>query len=1331
MGRVKRINESGMTLVELVIASAIMATMASTVILARSLMAKQAVNTNDRAFAAQKAIQMYQELRALVNGNENAINLLDNYSNGTQYDYVLTTDKTVDTGTSSANPANALSGNIKTDGNWRYLRQVLVNHISYNADLRQVIVKVWRYASDQNPTEPGQLLAEVDGMLSTNAGLVPPTQVMDVYVLDINNIAAWWDQEWELASDFQQIVASLAGNNIPGSDSANGSTPGLQFRPHYVTRTSYGRDLQYVPYSNLAQSTTVVNSGGNNGPISWVYFYPGNSPMDTVDCAGNTGCAGYFFDPNSGTPGFLGYDGKVKVDGNTYSPTSGSGVASPLFTMADQYNNSMRYPEEVALYQAVTAAVGPGDTLSDPVTEISERMLFDNMLSEPQSFENALIVNLHGELLPLPPLRNYSDAAKDPNSQDIGNNPIAYNGSDANIRVVTHPELLYSPASSAAANSVAVTLRVYAYLDGFDNVATNLDTNYPTSQDPKTDISLFFPDVTKSQFTGDTAAINGVTAIIGASLAATAADGATVKYQYDSFTSVPSSGATGIYAGSVSDGTNPVSFGVTFVGSNNQLLITLYNTRLRCDSGPSTATSGAATADGGLAPADRLYGLEYIPCSPDMTSLTSPLTFTAEDLASTGAPDGSPKNTARWVITMTLPEATTLTGPVTYLGNPYSSGYTLTTGVHTIETRIGANVYMQSNNTSTYVWSSGNPPSDICNLSRTYVWTGFNNPPPTTEQYQFLGDPRDEPYLDTKVGGVEVTGAAATIQTSGYNWWFKDGSSTTGTTPNMYKDGYSGFGAAGNVNGWNTGVDSNFVDLPRFFQVIRQALLNTTSIWTAMNGWTYYYYGFGGEFGSNKDPYPGGVTICSNLYTTTAANGVTAASEMVNWTNAQLYNVHIPANTNNTWYARTWMGELYPDSQVGEWESNGNLPVNLTTNPSNSTFFRQDYANLPTTVSSTISTGNSGQSLNGLGRLQSDRAGAVGCCAFYNGTCQSGDNSYTTSTGQMNHNGGSPTTQTVTLTSLGVTTYNIFTYPLPPSITDDSGNMRPFQLDSTQTSPEWSDLPYDATTMRTALHLAEVSSDTTDRVFYTTNAGTSLIGTGVVQMAVTNSAGTVQYAYVVESGLSIAENIGTNTLGEIGMVLMLRSFLDGGNYSGNAHITQVPLVEMYCDNPTYQYSDPTTINLVVDGAVTTGTSETIDGITIASGPTSNIWFRFPGQTSETANFYTEEYPGYPTLASSTYSESVSVDMNLLYSTNEGSSWLNIEDNSPATFGTLNTNPTYLISTNSFPVTYQWPVPATSAAVTFAQGDYMVAVQAYRHNYPLDYAWHLLGLTIDR
>src|SRR5690606_38590731 len=59
--------------------------------------------------------------------------------------------------------------------------------------------------------------------------------------------------------------------------------------------------------------------------------------------------------------------------------------------------------------------------------------------------------NLHGELLPAPPLRNYSDPAKLPSYQPF-------------VRVVTHPEELRTQRpGSGGTETEDVRLRVYAY----------------------------------------------------------------------------------------------------------------------------------------------------------------------------------------------------------------------------------------------------------------------------------------------------------------------------------------------------------------------------------------------------------------------------------------------------------------------------------------------------------------------------------------------------------------------------------------------------------------------------------------------------------------------------------------------------------------------------------------------------------------------------------------------------------------------------------------------------------------------------------------------------
>jgi prepilin-type N-terminal cleavage/methylation domain-containing protein len=475
-----KINQKGVTLVELMIAVAIMATMASTVVVARKLMATQTVRTDDRAFATEKAIQMFSELKSLISGSETGVQILDNYKDGTAYNTVLTTDKNVDTAPpGSGNPANVMSGNRMSNGNWRFLRQIAVSPLVNDSSARLITVKVWRYQSDQNPLQPGELLSEVGGILRTSVTLGNPTQVLDVYFIDINNIQGWWAQVPSLVSNIQQSFGNI--------ESASNGT--LQIRPHYITRSSYGRDSQYTPFINEATSTTSTAS-------QWVYLYPGLVPQDS-------GVTAYFYEPDDTLSGVL-QDGAFNIDGSIQNSTGLTGGVA--YTVADQYNHSVRYPDEIATYNAVTAAYAANisnPTASNPITEISERMLIEGMLSSPQSFTNSLIINLHGELLPLPPMRDYSDAAKD---------PVNY----PNYRVVTHPENLYYPATSGS--STNVNLRVYGYMDGFDSpsmldsVAASSVTNMPYAT-----VQITLPGLVYGA--AQAATING-TAIYGDSTAA-------------------------------------------------------------------------------------------------------------------------------------------------------------------------------------------------------------------------------------------------------------------------------------------------------------------------------------------------------------------------------------------------------------------------------------------------------------------------------------------------------------------------------------------------------------------------------------------------------------------------------------------------------------------------------------------------------------------------------------------------------------------------------------------------------------------------------------------
>ena len=79
------------------------------------------------------------------------------------------------------------------------------------------------------------------------------------------------------------------------------------------------------------------------------------------------------------------------------------------------------------------------------------RLLLEDLNSDPDKYKNALVVNLHGELLPMPALRNFSDAAKD---------PVNHPG----WRVVTHPEELRTRKDDGGVTD-PLRFRVYAYAD--------------------------------------------------------------------------------------------------------------------------------------------------------------------------------------------------------------------------------------------------------------------------------------------------------------------------------------------------------------------------------------------------------------------------------------------------------------------------------------------------------------------------------------------------------------------------------------------------------------------------------------------------------------------------------------------------------------------------------------------------------------------------------------------------------------------------------------------------------------------------------------------------
>ena len=351
-----RLNESGISLVEILIDSAVLAVVSLAVVLMYQSTTRKSVANNDKAYATQKAIQLLQELQvAAVTAGSDAVNVLDAYDDNGACNRVLTVNKDV------TNPADPLSGNVGQ----RYCRTITISAITNNPAARRVSVTVYTASTHA-------FLADTMAIIQNPMKTFVPTQVYDLYVLALEAMDYGWTGWGSMAP-----VKAMLGNVIQDLQSRR---PGIQMRVHWITQMSYGRDPFYAPSLNVAKATT------DSGALPWVYLYPGA-----------VSGGGYYYDPNL-------INGRMLVDGSLWS--------GPMrYSMTDAYNHAVRYPDEEQLYAGATTYAAANNL---PIPEMSWRMLLEKMNSNPTSLQNVLLINLHGELIPFPAMHNYSDAAKDP-----------------------------------------------------------------------------------------------------------------------------------------------------------------------------------------------------------------------------------------------------------------------------------------------------------------------------------------------------------------------------------------------------------------------------------------------------------------------------------------------------------------------------------------------------------------------------------------------------------------------------------------------------------------------------------------------------------------------------------------------------------------------------------------------------------------------------------------------------------------------------------------------------------------------------------------------------
>ena len=122
-----------------------------------------------------------------------------------------------------------------------------------------------------------------------------------------------------------------------------------------------------------------------------------------------------------------------------------------------------------------------------------------------------------------------------------------------------------------------------------------------------------------------------------------------------------------------------------------------------------------------------------------------------------------------------------------------------------------------------------------------------------------------------------------------------------------------------------------------------------------------------------------------------------------------------------------------------------------------------------------------------------------------------------------------------------------------------------------------------------------------------------------------------------------------------------------------------------------------------------------DDVDIDDPPSLNVqwestWKRWDGLA------YTPSYPDG-------FAEDTTIRYVVLYSRDNGRTWLYMKDDQPATEGVRPDDAAYLQTATSF----NWSLPSAK----FPKGNYVIRIEAYRDEVPLHYAFHQYRAFIKR
>ncbi len=813
----------------------------------------QATKTErDKVFAYAKAQAILAEIQNLVDrgGVDSAVDL-DVLDDGVVSKNTLTI--TEDGSGNLVLPDHVLSGNYQRYENWIWSRRISVQPFSGvdNRNVRYVTVTIFRRDQDGNETA----MADLSSVINSAAVAYPTTQVFDVYLLAVENIPGWWVYMDTIKPFVESMITDLESRN-----------PGLEYRTHWITKAAFGRNQGYRPFINDAVDSY--------DPIADVYHYPGTMPSGSSSV--------YYYVPDN-------FNGYVNLDGvatNGYDATD-----NPVpYALADFFNHAMRYPDELELWErrvaaieqreadiaaAILAGTTPPDELDDMSKEPTLRLFLEDLNTDPDKYRNALVINLHGELLPMPALRNYSDAARVPDVLP-------------NIRAVTHPEQLRTLRDPVTpSSSDVVSLRVYAYHDdpsysGDDRIWYDPGAgknNYIVLEIPGLDI------VDNSTYELDPSArlfnVHG-----GVPWGFAGTTDYDLNWQpavhFDDPAREPGQMWYFAYLAVDPEGGPPVS------------RILLGNTPVIC---PLDSNNR------GLAATDRAmpYGMPYVPCSIE----TSPAFDT--DLTTIGAV--GPKNTARWNLQIS-PDVLTNSSFVNQSGVYYNPP-------GDVQLEVRTYIYAGSYGPGVMWPAASRVQPD--NKSKTYTWWADSaEDVPFTERSQFNGDPRHMPYVDCMTGATDFP--------DGYNWYFND----LAAGGNDAAPDFPSIDDARLRDRWNGSMSC---DVPRYMQLLRRGLARSSCVYTTLTGYSYYYLGIGNDIGyDSANGYPSSIPLNMTphggtgngyLNTITSSRRYVRSNDATPWWGMPWLGELYPDSAQATWFAEdgsgNMRGNLDPGTSAGEF----------------------------------------------------------------------------------------------------------------------------------------------------------------------------------------------------------------------------------------------------------------------------------------------------------------------------------------------------------------------------------------------------------------------------